>query len=250
MKIINYLKQNKFLSLVLLAYLVSFILRPQFAAQAFDNSAYYFIEMVQIMPMIFLLIVVIDVLIPKEVIIKNLGEGSGFKGSILALVLGSISAGPIYAAFPVSKLLLKKGASIGNIVIILSAWAVVKVPMLANEAKFLGTNFMGTRWILTVVSIFIMSAIVSAIVKKEDLPDSESSPKLLVVHQAYCIGCSLCEKMGPVLFEMIDGKATVKQQPAAPKQWNAVRNIADKCPGNAIQMPENKDVSNNKFQPV
>ena len=31
---------------------------------------------------------------------------------------------------------LKKGASISNIVIILSAWAVIKVPMLANEAKF------------------------------------------------------------------------------------------------------------------
>ncbi len=237
MKIINYLKQNKFLSLVLLAYMVSFILRPQFAAQAFDNSAYYFIEMIQIMPMIFLLIVVIDVLIPKEVIINNLGEGSGFKGGILALVLGSISAGPIYAAFPVSKLLLKKGASIGNIVVILSAWAVVKVPMLANEAKFLGAEFMRTRWILTVISIFIMSAIVSAIVKKEDLPMDESSSELIVVNQAYCIGCGLCEKMGPILFEMVDGKAIVKQQPMVSKQIAAVENIAKKCPGNAIQIP-------------
>jgi uncharacterized membrane protein YraQ (UPF0718 family) len=238
MKIVNYLKQNKFLTLVLLAYLVSFILRPDFAAQAFGNSAYYFKEMILIMPMIFLLTVVIDVLIPKEVIISNLGQGSGAKGSLLALVLGSISAGPIYAAFPVSKLLLKKGASIRNIVIILSAWAVIKVPMLANEAKFLGTEFMGTRWILTVLSIFAMSALVSAMVKKEDLSTTEPSPELVMVYEDYCLGCNLCQKMGPQIFEMSEGKARVIQQPIAPKQWNAVRNIAGKCPGHAIQVPD------------
>lgn len=237
MKIVNFLKQNKFLSLVLLAYLVSFATRPQFAAEAFGNSAYYFKEMILIMPMIFLLTVVIDILIPKEVILKNLGEDSGFKGGILALILGSISAGPIYAAFPVGKLLLKKGASISNIVVILSAWAVIKIPMLANEAKFLGVEFMGTRWVLTVVSIFAMGAIVSAIVKKEDLPKAQSSSNFVLVNQKNCTGCSLCANLGPMLFEMADGKATIKQQPMVPKQKAAVKNIANKCPANAILIP-------------
>jgi uncharacterized membrane protein YraQ (UPF0718 family) len=237
MKIVNFLKQNKFLSLVLLAYLVSFATRPQFAAEAFGNSAYYFKEMMLIMPMIFLLTVVIDILIPKEVILKNLGEDSGFKGGLLALILGSISAGPIYAAFPVGKLLLKKGASISNIVVILSAWAVIKVPMLANEAKFLGVEFMGTRWVLTVVSIFAMGAIVSAIVKKEDLPKAQSSSNFVFVNQKYCTGCSLCANMGPMLFEMANGKATIKQQPMVPKQKAAVKNIANQCPANAIFIP-------------
>jgi uncharacterized membrane protein YraQ (UPF0718 family) len=237
MRIVNFLKQNKFLSLVLLAYLVSFVTRPQFAAEAFGNSAYYFKEMILIMPMIFLLTVVIDILIPKEVIIKNLGEDSGFKGGILALILGSISAGPIYAAFPVSKLLLNKGASIGNIVVILSAWAVIKVPMLANEMKFLGAEFMGTRWILTVISIFLMGALVSAIVKKEDLPNAKPSSDLVVVNRDYCTGCSLCTNMGPMLFEMVDGKASMKQQPMVSKQKAAVENIANKCPANAIVVP-------------
>jgi uncharacterized membrane protein YraQ (UPF0718 family) len=65
-----------------------------------------------------------------------------------------------------SKSLLKKGASISNIVIILSAWAVIKVPMLANEAKFLGVNFMAVRWVLTVTAIFVMAYMVGKIVKK------------------------------------------------------------------------------------
>ena len=243
MKIVRFLKQNKFLSLILLAYLLALLIKPEFASQAFASSSTYFIEMIQIMPMIFLLTVVIDVLIPKEVIIKNLGEGSGFKGGFLALLLGSISAGPIYAAFPVSKLLLKKGASIGNIVVILSAWAVIKVPMLANEAKFLGIEFMGTRWVLTVISIFMMGAIVSAIVKKEDLQTAKSSSDLVVVNQDDCTGCQLCANMGPMLFEMVDGKANIKQQPMVPKQKTAVKNIANKCPANAIFVPPSEKKS-------
>jgi hypothetical protein len=41
--------------------------------------------------------------------------------------------------------------SISNIVIILSTWAVIKVPMLLNESKFLGTKIMFNRWVLTTV---------------------------------------------------------------------------------------------------
>ena len=243
MKTATFFKQNKSLTLMILAYLLLFIFQDDLAASAFHNSIYYFIEMIQIMPMIFLLTVVIDVLIPKETIIKHLGEKAGIKGGLLALLLGSISAGPIYAAFPVSKLLLKKGASTGNVVIILSAWAVVKVPMLANEAKFLGVEFMATRWFLTVLAIFAMSALMASFIKKEDLPSTKSSPKIVQVSKTYCVGCSLCAKLGPQLFELEKGKANLLQQPVAPKQWEAVQRIAEKCPANAIQLPSSSSSS-------
>jgi hypothetical protein len=38
--------------------------------------------------------------VPKETIIKLLGKEARTKGVLLAFILGSISAGPIYAAFP------------------------------------------------------------------------------------------------------------------------------------------------------
>jgi len=243
MKLIAFLKQNKLLTFILTAYLLLFVFQDVLAIRAIQHTSYYFVEMIQIMPMIFLLTVVIDVLIPKETIIKHLGENTGMKGGFLALVLGSISAGPIYAAFPVTKLLLKKGASIGNIVIILSAWAVVKVPMLANEAKFLGVEFMATRWFLTVLAIFAMSALLASFIKKEDLPSAASSPKLVQISKTYCIGCNLCVKLGPQLFELEKGKANLLQQPVAPKQWEAVQRIAEKCPANAIQLPSSSNSS-------
>ena len=104
MKMIDIIKKNKLLSFVILAYIVIFIVTPDMGIAALGNSGYYLLEMLQILPVIFLLTVVIDVLVPKEAIIQGFGEGSGFKGNLLALLLGSVSAGPIYAAFHISKM--------------------------------------------------------------------------------------------------------------------------------------------------
>ena len=107
------------------------------------------------MPVIFVLTALLDLWVPKDKIVKLLGKESKIKGVVLSVILGSISAGPIYAAFPLCVMLQKKGASIRNLIIILSAWAVIKVPMLLNEMKFLGLKFMAIRWALTLISIIV-----------------------------------------------------------------------------------------------
>ena len=155
-KHLKWIKRNKLLCGVLVLYGLLFVANGEVAIEAVSNSGYYIKEMLMVMPVIFLLTIAIDVLVPKESIVKHFGVGSGFKGNVFALILGSISAGPIYAAFPICKMLLKKGASVSNIVIILSSWAVVKLPMLANEVKFLGIQFMVVRWVLTVICILII----------------------------------------------------------------------------------------------
>ena len=132
------LKKNKLLTLVIITYIVLAIFQRENAITAFNNSLYYLKEMLIIMPIVIIFTILINAWIPKELISKNLGEYSGFKGTVFALLMGMLSTGPIYAAFPIAAVLRKKGASIQNVVIILSAWAVIKLPMLINEVKFLG----------------------------------------------------------------------------------------------------------------
>ena len=120
MSIIKAIKKNKLLFVVVLAYIFLMIAMPQKALESGKNSMYYVKEMLQIMPVIFILTSLIEAWVPRETIMKGFGEGSGLKGSIFSFILGSFSAGPIYAAFPVCKILLKKGASVSNIVIILA----------------------------------------------------------------------------------------------------------------------------------
>jgi len=233
-KMNSIIRKNKLIVLVTLVYSALFILSPDKAIKSIENSVYYLLEMLQVLPVIFLFTVVIEALIPKEMIMRGFGEKSGLKGNLLALLLGSISAGPIYAAFPISKALLGKGASISNIVIILSSWAVIKVPMLANEAKFLSIHFMIVRWMLTVLAIFVMANITGMLVKKKDLPAEEAIVNSLEIREGYCIGCGICVKMHPDYYEMKDNKALVIKAPESKEALKMIHASIEKCPSKAI----------------
>lgn len=235
MNILEKIKKYKLLSAVILAYVVLFITMPDKALAAVNNSMYYVFEMLMIMPVVFILTSLTEAWVPKEVIINSFGEKSGIKGNIFAFLLGSFSAGPIYAAFPVCKMLLKKGAGIANIVIVLSTWAVIKVPMLANEAKFLGPKFMAIRWVLTTISIFIMSYFISKVVKKEDMPQEEEANKSAVsVNQDYCIGCGVCANICPKIFYLENKKAYAKNEVIAGPMAEKINKAAESCPSKAI----------------
>ena len=230
------IKKNKLLIIVAVIYLILFALMPDKATTAIKNSIYYLIEMFEVLPVIFLLTVVIEALVPKEWIIKHFGEKSGLLGNLLSLVLGSISAGPIYAAFPISKMLMTKGASVANIVIILSSWAVIKVPMLANEAKFLGVSFMSIRWVLTVVAILIMAWLMGKMISKREMVNDviDHSKLKVVVNQDYCIGCGICVKMMPEVYELTDQKAYARLENVNSGNMTMIRNTVIKCTTQAI----------------
>jgi len=236
------IKDNLFFIAVAICYLGIFILRPEIGTAAIKNSGYYIKEMLMIMPVIFVLTALLDMWVPKEKIIKYLGKESKIKGIVLSFVIGSISAGPIYAAFPMCVMLHRKGATIKNIVIILSSWAVIKIPMLINEVKFLGLKFMVVRWVLTVISILIFSWITSKIVRDEDLLQIKEKQTGLAVNKAACMGCTLCTKNYPEIFEMRNRKACVKPYECVLDMEKLADTIAS-CPVKAIEYVENAHVS-------
>jgi len=233
--IIKKIKENIFLILVVLGYAIMFFIKPQMGIQAIKNSGYYIKEMIMIIPVIFILTTLLDTWVPKQTIMKYLGQESKFKGTVLSFALGSVSAGPIYAAFPICIMLHKKGATIKNIVIILSSWAVIKIPMLLNEMKFLGAKFMIIRWILTVIAIFIFSWIASKIVRNDDLPIENDEGKVgLSINQNACIGCSLCVREYTELFEMRNKKSYVKEHSFKPDK-EKLKKAINGCPVKAIE---------------
>lgn len=235
--VIKIIKKNKLLVFVALIYIIISIIAPDKGLEAIKNSGYYLFEMLTVMPVVFLLTVLIDAWIPQDMIVRRLGEKSGILGGIFSLILGSLSAGPIYAAFPICKLLLKKGASIASIIIILSSWAVIKVPMLANEAKFLGIKFMAVRWVLTVGAIFIMAWLSSLILRKKDIHDDEARENKtpLSIKTDYCIGCGICARRLPEHFMMSDKKAVIRSEQVSEKDAETIKEICEKCPAKVIE---------------
>lgn len=238
MMVLKKLKENLFFVIIVLAYVIITLVNPSMGLTSVKNSGYYIKEMLMIMPVIFVLTALLDMWVPKEKIMQLLGKDAKTKGLYLAFVIGSISAGPIYAAFPMCVMLHKKGASIRNIVIILSSWAVIKIPMLLNEAKFLGPKFMIIRWVLTVVAIIVFSWIADKVIKDKDLPKEETSQVGLTINKSACMGCTLCTKNYPELFEMSNKRAVVKTYDETTIDNEKLQGAIMSCPVKAIEYIE------------
>ena len=119
----------------------------------------FILEMAGFLPLMFVLVRLIDVWLPRSVIERHVGSGAGIWGSVWVILLAMLQAGPLYGAFPVAHLLWKKGCTTRNIFIYLGAFATTKVPMLTFEIGFLGLRFSLLRTLIT-LPVFIAIAVV------------------------------------------------------------------------------------------
>lgn len=122
-------------------------------------------EMIMFLPLMFILIGLGDVWIKRESVEKHIGQDSGFRGTIIVILLSMAQAGPLYGAFPVTYLLWKKGASIRNIFIYIGAFCTIKIPMIAFEIGFLGLKFSVLRTFLTLPLIILIGIIMERYLK-------------------------------------------------------------------------------------
>jgi len=102
-----------------------------------------------------------DVWIPQDKVEKYLGNNSGLKGLLLSIFMGTLPTGPVFIAFPLASQLLKKGASIMNVVVLLGAWGSLKLTQIGVEIHFLGLEFAFYRVTLTLAGIIAIGFLTS-----------------------------------------------------------------------------------------
>ena len=146
------------------AMLIIFPAQRQPSINAFRQ---FFLEMVFVMPAVLVIMGIFTVWVPKEMINRYLGHGSGLRGMVIAMLFGTLPTGPLYAAFPLSKGLLDKGASPANVFIFLTAWACIKIPQELVELQFLGWRFTLARLGFTVVVVFVMAIVFQRLMGKK-----------------------------------------------------------------------------------
>ncbi len=138
---------------------------------ALSISAQQLWQMLLIIPPIFILLGLMDVWVPRETMVKYMGEGSGLKGIILSIILGSAAAGPLYGAFPVAAVFMKKGVKFSNLLIFIGAWSTTKIPMFLFEMASLGTRFAVTRLLIDIPGIIIIAFILSKLISKKEIDE-------------------------------------------------------------------------------
>ncbi|MFP4010890.1 MAG: permease [Spirochaetaceae bacterium] len=129
-----------------------------------ERSLEYLLEMAGILPAVVVLLGLFSVFVPKQLIASYLGAASGVKGFFLSLGLGALPTGPLYVAFPIAAAMIRKGASVRNMVAFLTAWASVKLPQEMVELRFMGLEFAALRLALTIMAALIIGWITERVV--------------------------------------------------------------------------------------
>lgn len=145
-----------FLSLLAINVLIG-ILWPQIGRQSWTLTKSNLVEMISVIPPIFILLGLLDIWVDRATMVKYTGKDSGVKGMLISFLLGSAAAGPLYAAFPVAAVMLGKGSSVFNVLLFIGAWSTTKIPLLTFEATSMGIRFMITRLVLSVIGITVIA---------------------------------------------------------------------------------------------
>ncbi|MDR3641984.1 MAG: permease [Humidesulfovibrio sp.] len=169
--------------LVLAVALIELVLgftHPALAWRSVGNSAEFLGEVLAVLPPVMLLMGLLDVWVPRRLVEGHLGPGSGLRGVVLAFLLGTAAAGPLYAAFPLAVSLGRKGARVANIAIFLGSWASIKIPMLVMESSFIGLRFALLRLAFTVPGVVAVGFLMERLVPE----GGQSAVAGLIVEEA------------------------------------------------------------------
>ncbi len=159
-----------FPALVVIAYGVVFAIMPDKASLALRSSGNILVNMLIPLSLVFILMLLLNLFLKPAQIVKLLGRGAGVKGVALSATAGIISAGPIYAWYPLLKELRQKGATNSLLAIFLGNRA-VKPFLLPIMISYFGWIYVLLLAVLTMVGSIVVGYLVGALVKvKDSLP--------------------------------------------------------------------------------
>ena len=129
-----------FLAGVILLYLLVFIIEPEETYDSLVVSAVLFVSIIPTLVFVILLMGAVNFWVKPKTIARHVGEGSGLKGWVFAVLTGILSHGPIYVWYPLLKELREHGMRDGLIATFLYNRA-VKIPLLPILVFYFGAAF-------------------------------------------------------------------------------------------------------------
>jgi uncharacterized membrane protein YraQ (UPF0718 family) len=150
---------------VLVIYGILFSVFPDKAWLALRGSVAVFLRLLLPLGLVFAAMLVFNLLLKPAQIIRFLGKNAGIKGIILSMAGGIISAGPIYAWYPLLAEVRKKGA--GNIPIAVFLYnRAVKPFLLPVMIAYFGWAYVGTLTFLTMLASVGIGYCLSLLIKE------------------------------------------------------------------------------------
>ena len=140
-----------FLGIVVIAYAVAALIKPEFLMPALKYFLKILLKIVPIFALVFAIMFAVNYFVTPKWLVKHLGKDSGVKTWIIAVVAGIISTGPIYMWYPMLSELKEKGVRNGFIATFLYNRA-VKPALIPLMIFYFGLSF--TIVLMIVIIIF------------------------------------------------------------------------------------------------
>ena len=144
--------------------------------RAGESLLTFLIEMVLVLPPMFLLVGLFEVWVPRELVERYAGRRAGIAAISWMVLLATMQAGPLYAAFPVAMSLWRKGCSPRNVFIYLGAFSTLKIPMVTFEVAFLGWQFSAARSAITIPVFILLAIIMERMLPSNYMPPGLNDP--------------------------------------------------------------------------
>lgn len=129
---------------------------PEAAGKGLNATGALFLEILPRMIAAFTIAGLIQAVVPQEVIVKWMGQGSGTRGLLIGMTLGSVTPGGPMTHFPIVASLFKVGVGVGPLVAYLTAWSLLGVQRIIMwEIPFLGVKVVVVRIIVSLCFPFL-----------------------------------------------------------------------------------------------
>lgn len=171
-KKIHYLiNRYKFFLIFTIVLLFVILFEEDIGIKAFNSTKDSFFQMVSVLPPIMIILGLMDEWVSRESMIKYMGNDSGLMGIAISIIFAAFAAGPMYAAFPFTAVLLKKGVKFTNVIIFMNSWCVIKISTILFEVSALGYKFTFYRLIIDFIGVITMAYLVNYFVMRSGEED-------------------------------------------------------------------------------
>ena len=129
-----------------IALIVVYWKSPESAGRGLTATGVLILEIIPRMVAAFTLAGLIQAVVPQDVIVSWMGHGSGLKGILIGMSLGTVTPGGPMTHFPIVASLFKVGVGVGPLVSYLTAWSLFGLQrVIMWEIPFLGAKVVAVR---------------------------------------------------------------------------------------------------------
>jgi uncharacterized protein len=149
----------------LILFLFLWVKDPSAAKTTAQSGLFLFLRYSFLIIFSMMIAAMLPALIPKEIIAQYLGGASGWRGILLATLIGGLTPGAPYAVFPLIAGLIRQGMGLAPAVSMVCAWGLWSMGRVPFQAAVLGGQFIFVQVLVSLPLPFVAGTLTGLLMK-------------------------------------------------------------------------------------